>query len=194
MQLFCHNIPTVLLISVQESACESEDELSHDWEEISPTDEQLQEYTNNFCTSTATLVSMDKESSKEPVDTAEAKYSPQLSAETVAKSLLQKFANRRHPAACELQWLVSFQDAPQCLLPLPQTVAVAPDDVPQVTRQNSLPVFCHQSCTAHTYMTSVSTFSGLGNCCVIKGSYFNLVSVVCSFILPRINLWCCHKT
>ena len=93
--------------------------------------------------STTTLVSTEDNSS------AEAKNSSQLSAETVAKCLLQKFANRRHPAASELQWLVSFQDAPQSLLPLPKTVAVAPDDVPQVdslkrnnsvSRQNSLPV------------------------------------------------------
>ena len=71
-----------------------------------------------------------------------------LSAEAVAKNLLQKFANRKHPAACELQWLVSFQDAPQTLLPLPQTVAVAPDDAVEdegmkhkpASRQNSLPV------------------------------------------------------
>ena len=132
-----------------ESACESEDELSHDWEEISPTDEQLQQYKNNFHTSTATLVSTGMNpTSTESADSTETKHSPQLSAETVAKSLLQKFANRKHPAASELQWLVSFQDAPQCLLPLPQTVAVAPDDVPKVkslktnpvSRQNSLPV------------------------------------------------------
>lgn len=133
--------------------CESEDELSPDWEEISPTDEQLREYQNDFRTSTSTLGSTaDKDPSAEAVDAVEAKLSPQLSAETVAKSLLQKFANSRHPAASELQWLVSFQDAPQCLLPLPETVAVAPDEVPQadsvkknaVTRQNSLPVTSNQ--------------------------------------------------
>lgn len=125
-----------------ESACESEDELSPDWEEISPTDERLQEYNDHFCTSTATLVHSEKDS------LTEAKQSSQLSAEAVAKSLLQKFASRRHPAACELHWLVSFQDAPQRLLPMPQTVAVAPDDVPKVdsdkkksvSRRNSLPV------------------------------------------------------
>ncbi|EDO46085.1 predicted protein, partial [Nematostella vectensis] len=55
--------------------------------------------------------------------------SPPLSAEAVAKSLLQKFANKKHPAASELQWLVSENDVPQSLLPLPQTYAVAPDDV-----------------------------------------------------------------
>lgn len=132
------------------SECGSEDELSPEWEEISPSDEQLQEYNTDFCTSTATFQSAatDSDPLSEAADDAENKQSTQLSAETVAKSLLQKFANRKHPAASELEWLVSFKDAPQCLLPLPETVAVAPDDVLQVevlkpkpvSRQNSLPV------------------------------------------------------
>ena len=144
MSLSCHilNFLAMIYLLSLESACESEDELTPDWEEISATDEQLQEYNDDFCTSIATLVHLEKDSS------TEAKQSSQLSAEAVAKSLLQKFASRRHPAACELQWLVSFQDAPQRLLPMPQTVAVAPDDVPKVdsvkkhsvSRQNSLPV------------------------------------------------------
>lgn len=129
--------------------CDSEDELSQDWEEISSTNEELQEYGDYLYTSTVTLVSSEMDlTSTESVDNLETKHSTQLSAETVAKNLLQKFANRKHPVASELQWLVSYQDAPQSLLPLPETVAVAPDDVPQVellmknplTRQNSLPV------------------------------------------------------
>ena len=129
--------------------CDSEDELSQDWEEISSTNEELQEYGDYLYTSTVTLVSSEMDlASTEAVDNLETKHSTQLSAETVAKNLLQKFANRKHPVANELQWLVSYQDAPQSLLPLPETVAVAPDDVPQVellvknplTRQNSLPV------------------------------------------------------
>ena len=129
--------------------CDSEDELSQDWEEISSTNEELQEYGDYLYTSTVTLVSSEMDlASRESVDNLETKHSTQLSAETVAKNLLQKFANRKHPVANELQWLVSYQDAPQSLLPLPETVAVAPDDVPQVellmknplTRQNSLPV------------------------------------------------------
>lgn len=129
--------------------CDSEDELSQDWEEISSTNEELQEYGDYLYTSTVTLVSSEMDlASTEFVDNLETKHSTQLSAETVAKNLLQKFANRKHPVANELQWLVSYQDAPQSLLPLPETVAVAPDDVPQVellmknplTRQNSLPV------------------------------------------------------
>ena len=120
-----------------ESLWESDDELSRDWEAVSPTDEQMEDFGTDMPASTPRIGSP-----------TEIKASSQLSAEAVAKSLLQKFAKTSHPAACELQWLVTYQDAPQSLLPLPQTVAVAPDDEPQVdtvkrnavTRQNSLPV------------------------------------------------------
>ena len=131
------------------SACDSEDELNPEWEEISPSDKQLQEYDADCCTSSVTLASVAHFSpSSETTDVVATKLFTQLSAETVAKSLLEKFSNRKHPAASELQWLVSFQDAPQCLLPLPEAVAVAPDDVLQVeaftkkslSKQDSLPV------------------------------------------------------
>lgn len=120
-----------------ESLWESDDEFSRDWEAVSPTDEQMEDFGFDMPASTPKIGSP-----------TEIKASSQLSAEAVAKSLLQKFAKTSHPAACELQWLVTYQDAPQSLLPLPQTVAVAPDDEPQVdavkrnavTRQNSLPV------------------------------------------------------
>lgn len=75
----------------------------------------------------------------------EASTSPPLSAEAVAKSLLKKFANKKHPAASELQWLVSEDDVPQSLLPLPQGFSVAPDDVreqddaPAIQRRTSAP-------------------------------------------------------
>ena len=133
------------------SACDSEDELSPEWEEISPSDKQLQEYDADFSTSSVTLASFEHFSpSLETTDVLATKLCTQLSAETVAKSLLEKFSNRKHPAASELQWLVSFQDAPQSLLPLPEAVAVAPDDVLQVeaftkkslSKQDSLPVSC----------------------------------------------------
>ena len=131
------------------SACDSEDELSPEWEDISPSDKQLQEYDADCSTSSVTLASVAHFSpSSETADVVVTKLSTQLSAETVAKSLLEKFSNRKHPAASELQWLVSFQDAPQSLLPLPEAVAVAPDDVLQVeafpkkslSKQDSLPV------------------------------------------------------
>lgn len=131
------------------SVLDSEDELSTEWEELSPTDEQLQD-NNEFCTSSATLSYPSSVTDTISDSIHNSKSKPQytlLSAEAVAKSLLQKFANQKHPAAWELQWLVSFQDAPQSLLPLPDTVAVAPDDVLHVeavenklmSRQNSLP-------------------------------------------------------
>ena len=41
-----------------------------------------------------------------PADGVESSTSP-LTAEAVAKSLLQKFANKKHPLASELHWLVS---------------------------------------------------------------------------------------
>lgn len=148
------------------SACNSEDEFSPEWEEISPPDKQLQEYDTDFCTSPVTLASAAVFSPlSEAADTAETKQSPQLSAEIVAKSLLEKFSDRKHPAASELQWLVSFQDAPQCLLPLPETVAVAPDDILQVEavtkkplcKQDSLPVSSNMTVYDHTFSNPLLT-------------------------------------
>ncbi|XP_038050031.1 run domain Beclin-1-interacting and cysteine-rich domain-containing protein-like isoform X2 [Patiria miniata] len=51
-----------------------------------------------------------------------------LSAESVALCLLSKFPAKHLPAASELQWLVSEQDAPQALLPMPKSLPVSPDD------------------------------------------------------------------
>ena len=142
------------------SACDSEDDLSPEWEEISPSDKQPQEYDTDFCTSSVTLASIATFSpSSEAADVLETKLSTQLSAETVAKSLLEKFSDRKHPAASELQWLVSFQDAPQSLLPLPEAVAVAPDDVHQVEaftkkplcKQDSLPVSSNMIVYDHSF-------------------------------------------
>lgn len=50
------------------------------------------------------------------------------SAENVAINLLKHFNEQRLPKASELEWLVSEQDVPQKLLPLPTSVAVSPDD------------------------------------------------------------------
>ena len=49
-------------------------------------------------------------------------------ADTVALSLLAQFPDAQLPAASELHWLVSEQDAPQQLLPLPNSKPVSPDD------------------------------------------------------------------
>lgn len=153
----CHNYRIAVTLTANYSVLshlgsvlDSEDELSTEWEELSPTDEHLQD-NDEFCTSSATpsYPSSVTDTISDSVHNPKSKPQyTQLSAEAVAKSLLQKFANQKHPAAWELQWLVSFQDAPQSLLPLPDTVAVAPDDVLHVevvenklmSRQNSLPV------------------------------------------------------
>ncbi|XP_067669768.1 run domain Beclin-1-interacting and cysteine-rich domain-containing protein-like isoform X1 [Haliotis asinina] len=51
-----------------------------------------------------------------------------MSAESVAISLLKKFSEKQLPKASDLEWLVSEQDAPQALLPLPNSYPVSPDD------------------------------------------------------------------
>ncbi|XP_067118474.1 run domain Beclin-1-interacting and cysteine-rich domain-containing protein isoform X1 [Centruroides vittatus] len=53
----------------------------------------------------------------------------QLSAESVALNLLKKFSEKQLPKASDLQWLVSERDAPQSLLPLPDSWPVSPDIV-----------------------------------------------------------------
>ncbi|XP_042903815.1 run domain Beclin-1-interacting and cysteine-rich domain-containing protein isoform X1 [Parasteatoda tepidariorum] len=52
-----------------------------------------------------------------------------MSAESVALSLLKRFSEKHLPKASELQWLVSEQEAPQRLLPLPDSWPVSPDFV-----------------------------------------------------------------
>ncbi|KAJ8920839.1 hypothetical protein NQ315_015631 [Exocentrus adspersus] len=51
-----------------------------------------------------------------------------LSAEGVALSLISKFSEKQLPRASDLEWLVSEEDAPQALLPLPKSWPVSPDD------------------------------------------------------------------
>ncbi|XP_012286390.1 run domain Beclin-1-interacting and cysteine-rich domain-containing protein isoform X3 [Orussus abietinus] len=58
-----------------------------------------------------------------------------ISAEGVALSLISKFSEKQLPRASELEWLVSEQDAPQQLLPLPKSWPVSPDEVG--TKDNS---------------------------------------------------------
>ncbi|CAH0382427.1 unnamed protein product [Bemisia tabaci] len=50
------------------------------------------------------------------------------SAENVALSLLKRFKKKQLPAASELEWLISEQEVPQQLLPLPNSWPVSPDD------------------------------------------------------------------
>ncbi|CAM1330649.1 KIAA0226 (predicted) [Pycnogonum litorale] len=51
-----------------------------------------------------------------------------FSAESVALSLLKRFSEKQLPKASDLEWLVSEQDAPQQLLPLPNSWPVSPDE------------------------------------------------------------------
>ncbi|XP_068137365.1 run domain Beclin-1-interacting and cysteine-rich domain-containing protein isoform X2 [Hyperolius riggenbachi] len=50
------------------------------------------------------------------------------SAEAVAMGLLKQFEGMQLPAASELDWLVPEQDAPQKLLPIPDSTPISPDD------------------------------------------------------------------
>ncbi|KAJ8946679.1 hypothetical protein NQ318_019994 [Aromia moschata] len=56
-----------------------------------------------------------------------------LSAEGVALSLISKFSEKQLPRASDLEWLVSEEDAPQALLPLPKSWPVSPDDSDEAT-------------------------------------------------------------
>ncbi|XP_071165105.1 run domain Beclin-1-interacting and cysteine-rich domain-containing protein-like isoform X1 [Mytilus edulis] len=51
-----------------------------------------------------------------------------LSAESVAISLLKKFSEKQLPKASDLIWLVPESDAPQKLLPMPDSYPIDPDD------------------------------------------------------------------
>ncbi|XP_047230516.1 run domain Beclin-1-interacting and cysteine-rich domain-containing protein isoform X4 [Girardinichthys multiradiatus] len=50
------------------------------------------------------------------------------SAESVAMGLLRQFEGMQLPAASELDWLVPEHDAPQKLLPIPNSLPISPDD------------------------------------------------------------------
>ncbi|XP_078522447.1 run domain Beclin-1-interacting and cysteine-rich domain-containing protein isoform X2 [Lissotriton helveticus] len=50
------------------------------------------------------------------------------SAEAVAMGLLRQFEGMQLPAASELDWLVPEHDAPQKLLPIPDSLPISPDD------------------------------------------------------------------
>ncbi|NXY63320.1 RUBIC protein, partial [Callaeas wilsoni] len=50
------------------------------------------------------------------------------SAEAVAMGLLKQFEGMQLPAASELDWLVPEHDAPQKLLPIPDSLPISPDD------------------------------------------------------------------
>uniref|UniRef100_A0A8B9ED62 Rubicon autophagy regulator n=1 Tax=Anser cygnoides TaxID=8845 RepID=A0A8B9ED62_ANSCY len=55
-------------------------------------------------------------------------FSNSNSAEAVAMGLLKQFEGMQLPAASELEWLVPEHDAPQKLLPIPDSLPISPDD------------------------------------------------------------------
>ncbi|GIY73287.1 run domain Beclin-1-interacting and cysteine-rich domain-containing protein [Caerostris extrusa] len=57
-----------------------------------------------------------------------------LSAESVALSLLRKFSEKHLPKASELKWIVTEQEAPQMLLPLPNSWPISPDAIEEESR------------------------------------------------------------
>ena len=74
----------------------------------------------------------------------EASGSP-ISAEQVALCLLERVASRKNLTSADLKWMVSEQQVPQDLLPLPTAVPVSPDDElydagEHFGRKTSLPV------------------------------------------------------
>ncbi|XP_045609721.1 run domain Beclin-1-interacting and cysteine-rich domain-containing protein [Procambarus clarkii] len=103
--------------SPQSSAYNSESDM------VSELEEELENDGSSSCEDTPILQSR---------TTSESEPSPfktdLTSAENVALNLLKHFNEQRLPKACELEWLVSEQDVPQKLLPLPTSVAVSPDD------------------------------------------------------------------
>uniref|UniRef100_UPI00358F69F9 run domain Beclin-1-interacting and cysteine-rich domain-containing protein-like isoform X2 n=1 Tax=Myxine glutinosa TaxID=7769 RepID=UPI00358F69F9 len=61
-------------------------------------------------------------------DGTNSEHSQTNSAEAVALGLLRQFAGLSLPSASQLSWLVSEEDVPQKLLPIPPSVPVGPDD------------------------------------------------------------------
>ncbi|KFB39668.1 AGAP013392-PA-like protein [Anopheles sinensis] len=60
------------------------------------------------------------------------------SAEEIAISLLNKFQDKQLPSAGDFLWLVSEQDAPQKILPMPSGAVIDPDDVHPVYDTSTL--------------------------------------------------------
>uniref|UniRef100_I3J2X7 Rubicon autophagy regulator n=1 Tax=Oreochromis niloticus TaxID=8128 RepID=I3J2X7_ORENI len=63
-----------------------------------------------------------------PVCSSTPSFLQSNSAESVAMGLLRQFEGMQLPAASELDWLVPEQDAPQKLLPIPDSLPISPDD------------------------------------------------------------------
>ncbi|XP_066992565.2 run domain Beclin-1-interacting and cysteine-rich domain-containing protein [Anabrus simplex] len=63
-----------------------------------------------------------------------------VSAEGVALSLLRQFSEKQLPRASDLEWLVSEQDAPQQLLPLPTSWPISPDEAEDADMRQATPL------------------------------------------------------
>ncbi|XP_061514146.1 run domain Beclin-1-interacting and cysteine-rich domain-containing protein [Anopheles gambiae] len=74
----------------------------------------------------------DTDESCEAIEAKESVYDERTySAEEIAISLLGKFHDKQLPSACDFLWLVSEQDAPQKLLPMPSGGVIDPDEQQQ---------------------------------------------------------------
>ncbi|GIX85184.1 run domain Beclin-1-interacting and cysteine-rich domain-containing protein [Caerostris darwini] len=71
---------------------------------------------------------------KEPDKKFEDTNPNNLSAESVALSLLRKFSEKHLPKASELKWIVTEQEAPQMLLPLPNSWPISPDAIEEESK------------------------------------------------------------
>jgi len=85
--------------------------------------------SDSISTSGAAGVAVKWKGAAAAVSAAEAFSSSTVSAEVVALNLLRKFSEHQLPKASELQWMVSEEECSQALLPMPDSIAVAPDEV-----------------------------------------------------------------
>ena len=97
------------IFSIHEDYMRSDSDIESDlsgWERVRHSEETAASHLA-VAESTNTLVADAEDSSATvtPVDGTDVSTSP-LTAEAVAKSLLQKFAKKKHPLASELHWLV----------------------------------------------------------------------------------------
>ncbi|XP_053315341.1 run domain Beclin-1-interacting and cysteine-rich domain-containing protein isoform X2 [Spea bombifrons] len=92
---------------------------------------QIVMYRNGLSASMASFFSdadINKCSSSRPSESISYSFLHSNSAEAVAMGLLKQFEGMQLPAASELEWLVPEHEAPQKLLPIPDSVPISPDD------------------------------------------------------------------
>ncbi|KAM8953083.1 run domain Beclin-1-interacting and cysteine-rich domain-containing protein [Pelodytes ibericus] len=97
---------------------------SHDSRKLSNSSDEVDQYEIKEA-------DIKKPLSSRPVQSAESisySFLHSNSAEAVAMGLLKQFEGMQLPAASELEWLVPEHDAPQKLLPIPDSLPISPDD------------------------------------------------------------------